>query len=270
MTCFSNVLDVFRLLEKTNCKKCDEKTCLVFAAKVFKGDRALSECPLLPDDVLEKYHHEPRKRISRLEQDQQARISDLKRELFKKDFSALAKKVGGCFSQGKLTIRIFGKPFSFDRSGAFSSDIHVNPWIVLPVLGYLMSCKGVPLSGRWVPFRELENGRERSALFVQGAEKPLKKIADANPGFFKDLLLIFNAEKVESFFQADIVFRLSPLPRLPLLICYWKPEEGLESDLQLFFDSTAVENSGIDTVFGLGQGIARMFEKLYITHGWIN
>lgn len=267
MTSFSNVLDVFRLLEKTNCKKCDEKTCLVFATKVFQGDRALDECPLLPDAVLAKYHHEPRKRISRLEQDQQARISDLKRELLKMDFSALAKKVGGRFSNGKLTIRILGKPFSIDGSGVFSSDIHVNPWVVLAVLGYLSSCKGVPLSGRWVPFRELENGRERSALFVHRAEKPLKKIADANPDLFKDLIIIFDGKKVERFFHADIVFRLSPLPRLPLLICYWKPEEGLESDLQLFFDSTAIENCGINTVFGLGQGIARMFEKVYITHG---
>jgi hypothetical protein len=54
---------------------------------------------------------------------------------------------------------------------------------------------------------------------------------------------------------------------VPLLICYWKPEEGLASELNLFFDATAEENLNIDSIFALGTGLMMMFEKIALRHG---
>lgn len=39
------VLDILRLLPKTNCKKCGEPTCMVFAVKVSEGTAAWEDCP---------------------------------------------------------------------------------------------------------------------------------------------------------------------------------------------------------------------------------
>jgi hypothetical protein len=100
-----------------------------------------------------------------------------------------------------------------------------NPWLYLAVLEYLLQCKGLPLSGRWVPFRELEGASGRTALFARGAEDPLKRLADAFPSLFEDLVRLFKGEKATSFHQSDISLVLTPLPRLPMLICYWKPSE---------------------------------------------
>jgi hypothetical protein len=58
-----------------------------------------------------------------------------------------------------------------------------------------------------------------------------------------------------------------PLPLLPMLICYDRPEEGLESDLNLFFDSTADQNLPIENIYTLSTGLANMFKKLAKTHG---
>lgn len=264
---FASIMEVFKLLPRDNCTRCGEKTCLVFATKVFQGVRALAECPLLPEEILKDYDHKPQKRVSGVEQDQQEVIAKLKDELLRLDFEVLAEKAGGQFKNGKLTIQVLGKPFSVDESGKFYSAIHVNPWIVLAVLGYLLNCDGIPLSGKWVPFRELPGARERNALFVKGAEVPLREIADAYPDFFQDMMVIFDGQEVENPIKPDIAMQLMPLPRLPFLICYWKPEEGMDSELQLFFDSTAVANSSVETIFGLAQGIVRMFEKIFITHG---
>ena len=38
---------------------------------------------------------------------------------------------------------------------------------------------GKEISGKWVPFRELEHGKTWNPLFEQRCEKPLKRIADA-------------------------------------------------------------------------------------------
>jgi hypothetical protein len=54
---------------------------------------------------------------------------------------------------------------------------------------------------------------------------------------------------------------------VPILICYWKPDDGLESDLNLFFDATAEENLNIESLFTLGTGLAIMVEKLGLRHG---
>lgn len=266
MSQFANAMEVFKLLEKSNCKKCNESTCLAFASKVFLGQRSLDQCPVLDPELLEKYKGGQERSLPG-EADLESALLVLKQQLKPLDFSHAAQRTGGKFVKGRLELRIFGKPFSLDNAGQFKSDIHINPWIAMPVLNYVLNCQGVPLTGKWVPFRELENGREMNGLFVQRSEKPFKKIADTYPNLFEDLILIFNGKKVDNHYEADISLVLYPLPRLPLLICYWKPEEGMESDLHLFFDSSASKNAGIGMINGLATGIVRMFEKFALTHG---
>jgi hypothetical protein len=268
MTEFANVMTVFAQLEKSNCRQCNEKTCLVFAARVFKGERALGECLRLPDPVRRQYQEAPGRRVLPIEHDHEAMIVRLKKKLRARELRILAQTVQGDFEQGRLTLRILGKPLSIERSGRIYSDIHANPWLHLALLDYLLQCRGLPLAGRWVPFRELEDAAVRTALFVREAEAPLKRLADAFPRLFEELILLFKGERIDSFHQSDISLVLTPLPRLPVLICYWQPAEGMESDLHLFFDATAVENSSIETVFGITTGLVRMFEKIAVTHGW--
>ncbi len=52
-----------------------------------------------------------------------------------------------------------------------------------------------------------------------------------------------------------------------MLICYNHPEEGLESDLNLFFDITADKNLPIENIYALSTGLGNMFKKLAKTHG---
>ena len=43
------------------------------------------------------------------------------------------------------------------------------------------------------------------------------------------------------------------------MICYWKPEEGLGSSLNLFFDKSIDVNLGVDSTYFLGAGFTQMF-----------
>jgi hypothetical protein len=92
-------------------------------------------------------------------------------------------------------------------------------------------------------------------------------VADTYTGLFEDMLNIFNGKQVEKHYASDISLVLHPLPYVPLLICYWKPEDGMESDLTLFFDSTAQDNLPIESIYALGTGLVRMFEKIALHHG---
>jgi hypothetical protein len=57
------------------------------------------------------------------------------------------------------------------------------------------------------------------------------------------------------------------MPRLPVLICYWRPEDGLESSSHIFFDVTAEDNLEMECIYMLCAGLVTMFEKFAQTHG---
>jgi hypothetical protein len=183
------------------------------------------------------------------------------------DLSAAADRLGGDYRNGKLTLKILGKPLSVDSNGHFFTDIHVHRWVAVPVLNYILCGEGRPVSGKWVPFRELDGGKSWYRLFGQRCEKPIKKVADTYTDLFDDMVHLFGGSQVESAYDSDIAVVLYALPKIPILICYWRPAEGLESELHLFFDATAESNLGIESLFTLGAGLALMFEKLAQRHG---
>lgn len=264
---FANAMEVFKLLDKSNCRKCNETTCLAFASKVFLGQKPLDMCPCVDPEILKRYGGKE-KQLRSSEEEMENTLSDLKKKLQDCDLEDAARRTGGRFENNRLTLKIFGKPFSLENSGRIITDIHTIPWLVIPVISHVLHCKGMPLTGRWMSFREIDNAREKNGLFVQRAEKPLQKIADTHPDLFEDLTLLFNGRETQNRYDSDISLKLVPLPLVPILICYWKAEEGMESDLRLFFDSSASVNAGADIAFNLGAGLVRMFEKLTITHAW--
>ncbi len=267
MSNFKTTMDVFKLLEKTNCRKCNKPTCLAFAAAVFQGQVPLNQCPYVAADVLEQYGSEPVKKESTFDQDYARTMETLKEKIKQIDLASRADTVGGRFANGKLVLKILGKDVAIDSNGDFFTDIHVNPWIAPPVLNYVIACKGVPLTGQWVPFRELDSSADWARFFDHQTEGSFKKVADTNPRFFKDIIELFNGRKVENHYDADISLIIYPLPLLPMLICYNAPEDGMASDLNLFFDDTADQNLPVKNIYTLSMGLANMFKKLAINHG---
>jgi hypothetical protein len=259
-------MEIFKLLDKSNCRECDEATCLAFAAAVFKGQRRLNECPHLDSDIVEWLGEEVEKRAP-IDQDLNELVAQLKRKISTTDLSSAAQRLGAAFSDDILTIKVLGKDFSVDSKGNLSSDIHVHPWVTIPILSYIIDGAGTPVSGKWVPFRELKNGKTWYRLFGQRCEKPLKKVADTYTDLFEDMIHIFNGTQVQNHYASDISLVLWPLPKVPMLICYWEPEDGLESSLNVFFDSTAEDNLNIESIYALGSGLVTMFEKIALRHG---
>jgi hypothetical protein len=172
------------------------------------------------------------------------------------------------FSGDKLTLKVLGKDFSVDARGNLSADIHINPWVAVPFLNYVLYGKGLPVSGNWVSFRELKGGQERYALFQKRCEQSMRRVADIYTDLFDDMVHLFSGKQVDKQFESDISVVLHPLPAVPIMICYWLPEERLESSLNVFFDETADKNLDIGSVFSLGVGLAQMFGKIALRHGY--
>lgn len=104
-------------------------------------------------------------------------------------------------------------------------------------------------------------------FFQKRCESAMKRVADIYTDLFDDLVHIFGGRKVAEQFESDISVVLHPLPKVPIMICYWKPEEGLTSTLNLFFDKSADNNLQNGSLLTICVGIALMLEKLSERHG---
>jgi hypothetical protein len=165
-----------------------------------------------------------------------------------------------------LIVTCLGREFEIDTTGAVASTCHTHAWFSIPLLHYLLQSEGAEPLGRWMPLRELEGGASWAGLFERRCEQPLQHLADRHPELFGDLVSLFSGAACPNAFGADISVLLHPLPKVPLMITYWKPEGDIGSKLHVFFDATAARNLPVESLFTLGTGIVRMLEKIMQKH----
>jgi len=265
MSKITTPLQIYRFLPKSNCGRCGISTCLAFAAAVIKQEKHLTDCPHLGKDIIAGMEGKIERPVN-MDSIREEQLSELKELISSTDICSRAELLGARRNGKNIVIKCLGKDFEVDANGSVTSQCHTHAWFSLPVLDYILNSKGRDIKGKWVPFRELENGKTWNPLFEQRCEKPLKKIADAYSDLFADLVRMFSGSSSHNTFNSDIAVVLYPLPKVPIMICYWKPEDDLESRLHVFFDSTAEQNLPISSVFTLGTGIVRMMEKIMYTH----
>ena len=266
MTQPNNPMEVFKHLDKSNCRECGEKTCLAFAASVYQSRKQINMCSRLDAHIISRFSDVGNNTKTIGESGDQL-IVDLKKALRKTDLAVAAQRCGGNFDGSKLTLKILGKKFGVDSVGNISSDIHANPWIMTPFLDYVVGGKGKDPVGNWISFRELNIGKELSYPFFQKrCEQVMKSIADQYIDWFDDLVHLFGGQRVAEQFESEVSVVIYPLPKVPIMICYWGVEDGMESTLNLLFDKSVDENLPKGSLFTLCVGLALMFEKLSRRH----
>lgn len=265
MSRFKTPLEIYALLPRTNCGDCGIASCLGFAAAVLKGEKLPVDCPHLAQEVRDRLKGNIEQAVS-MERIREQQLDDLREELKDVDILARAGLLGGNVVGERLVLTCLGKEFSIDRTGSMASQCHTHAWFALPYLDYVLHCEGAAPAGRWVPFRELPRGRTWAPLYERRCEQPLARLADGYSDLFGDLVRLFSGTATEPAFNADISVTLHPFPKVPMLVCYWRPDEGMESKLHLLFDEQAERNLSVGSLFTMATGIARMLEKILHTH----
>jgi hypothetical protein len=265
MARFKTPLEIYALLPKANCGECGMATCLAFAAAVLKQEKRLADCTRLKEEDFARLAGNIDRQVN-LESARDEQLRELKKQVAGADILSRAERIGARTEGGRLVITCLGKEFSVDRGGTIASQCHTHAWFSLPLLDYALHCEGIAPTRRWVPFRELPRGKTWNPLFEQRCEKPLKRIADSHGELFEDLVSMFSGTSSARALNADIGVVLWPLPFVPLLVCYWEPEDGMESQLHLFFDETAERNLPVESLFTMATGIVRMLERIMHTH----
>src|SRR5512143_4075916 len=251
-----NRLDVYQSLPKTNCGGCGARGCMAFAAALLGGGKRLRDCPYLSaaaSAAIGVYVEERRPVWHGQDEELQA----LRTGVAALDFAAAARRVGGRLEGGRLVVRCLGKDFQIAADGSIGSDCHTHAGLAIPLLRYVLHARGGAPTGRWVPFRDLSTAAAgRALLFEQRCERPLKRLLDEHSGLLGDLIDLFAGERSVNLFGSDLSLVLYPLPLVPLLVCWWEPDDGMGSSLHLFFDETAVDQLSDAWIHGLCAGLA--------------
>jgi hypothetical protein len=267
MAQLNNHLEILKILPKTNCRQCHVPTCLAFAVEVKQGKKSLSQCPHLSQEVLSKFQIEAdhvdkgTEDFLRILKQRRAKVKEIDNLLEQ------AERLGAEVKDGRLSIKVLGKEFLLDNNAKIVSQCHMNLWVQRPILDYALFCQGLEPTGKWVSMRDLgKGGAEWAQFFNQRCEKPLKKVADDYTDLFEDAVTIFDGKRAKEF-DSDIAVELRPLPKVHMLICYWRDDGEIGSQLNLFFDENTHHNLPADCIFTMVTGMMVMFEKIAQTHG---
>ena len=261
-----SALEILKILDRSNCRECGVPTCMAFAALVVQGQRRLSDCPTVSRGALEQYAHlgeQPG------EGDElAASMNQLMGKAASVDFDEAAERLGGGVDGDRLAIPCMGRIFQIDRDGRLHAQCHVNQWVHGPLLDYITSGAGEDPRGEWVHFAELSGAASWTRFFEHRCESAIKQVVDESSELFFEIMSLFEAEApdISDDLEGDWAYVIYPLPKVPLLICYWKAEGEFPSKLSVLFDTATNANLSPESVFYLTNGIAQMLKKMVLTH----
>jgi len=116
-------------------------------------------------------------------------------------------------------------------------------------LYYLLTADGTPLTGKWVSFADLPDGRMYNAAFQGYSGNEIVKTFGFDLDGFKSACLQVGGNSV-GVGSASYVFQA--LPRVPLMLTYWLGDEDFPSSCKVLFDESASHYFPIDACAILG------------------
>jgi hypothetical protein len=158
--------------------------------------------------------------------------------------------------RGELHIPFFGNVciFSFPELRGYNNhDDHLPDFQQALLLYYLVTADASPLTGRWVSFADLPDGRTYNAAFQGYSGDEIVKRFGVDLDAFKSACSKIGAKPVD-IGSASFVFHA--LPRVPLMVTYWLGDEEFPSSCRILFDESASHYLPIDACAILGSMLA--------------
>ena len=122
----------------------------------------------------------------------------------------------------------------------------LGEYSILSILRYLIHAKNLPPSGKLVRPSDLPGGE----IFLKGTHVlPLDKIVgnfDNNSGAFLSKGMKLGGTQLD---YGDISLKLSPFPRIPIVLIVWYGDEAFPSRTSLLFDSSCSSHLSTDIIW---------------------
>lgn len=113
----------------------------------------------------------------------------------------------------------------------------LSAWHSLLILHYLDLADGFPLTGKDIPFGQMKSGMVRGGGIDRKCELAIQKLAVVNEDSVAEMCERLGGELISS--NADITIRIPFLPRFPVTLKLWLPDEEFPASGRLLVDAAA-------------------------------
>ncbi|UCG79429.1 MAG: DUF3786 domain-containing protein, partial [Nitrospirota bacterium] len=229
---------------------------MAFSMAVIKGERSADNCPCIDknDAIMINENVETIDWKS-------DHIRSLMMEVSGIDLYAVSEGLGASMTQGKLSLKCLGMEFLVDSSGGIRPEGHLSQWLNILLLHYVRRGGSSPLSDKWVAFDELKGGLVKASSFKRECEDPLRSFIDKDERTFNEAIELLGGERTEPV-SSDEAWVIYPLPKVPFMVLYWRPDQEYSSELKVLFDSTADEYLDVESLIFLGEGLVEILDRM--------
>jgi hypothetical protein len=213
---------------------------------------------LIPEKPVREWAHELAFKLSR---EQLAGISDIEERCRK---SGAGYFPGGNYAEIKYLnrnyrIHIPGGEVSFTDGGEAAP---IRDKIL--ILHYFIKATGLPLSGKLITYKELQEGINYYPTFFKRAMDPIIKNFKDKPQKLAEAAEVLGGYKSD---YGDTAATINAFPRVPLTIVLWRGDKEFPPEGNIMFDSTIQEYLPTEDITILCEIIAWKLVRLLQTGG---
>lgn len=179
------------------------------------------------------------------------RASDLRQQLMTIKPAVLARHTGAeliesANNEMHFLFSFFGKAVRLKYPSFIlynENNVELPVFMQALILYYFATSNGTSLSGNWVSFADLPDGRMYSQAFQGYSGDQVAKAIGSDISGFHDC-----CEKAGGRLLgiADAAYSFQALPRVPLILAYWLGEDEFPSNCKVLFDSETCNYLPID------------------------
>jgi hypothetical protein len=257
------VLDIYKDLPLTNCGDCGKAGCFAFASVVYLEGVSLNECPHLSPEKLaameEKLAAGRAQGEGRRPDSSEQAFEFLKGVLAEARFPERALACGARYEPGPpeaLVLPFLGSLHRITRDDVVAEG-GPTPTIWVKVFLAIYATRGAGQSavGEWAAYRELPNTVSKSRSFEQCAERLAAAFGDRE----EELAAACGhlGARPAAFGSADRAWVLPALPRVELLLLYWRPQEEFGARVTLLVDRGVLDYLDQEALVFLAEATVR-------------
>jgi hypothetical protein len=193
-------------------------------------------------------------------------VDELRDALRQVSVDLLAERTGASYQaigpgRGEFRLSLFDSPTVVTYPGlvGVNKNDEELPLPFQAILAYYFhTSDGAPLSGQWVSFADLPDGRMYAQAFQGYSGNELVKTFGLDVGAFKSACEQGGGVATP---LGDAAYVFYALPRLPLLVNYWCGDEEFPSSCKILFDSSVRHYLPTDVCAILGSMLTRKIIK---------
>jgi Domain of unknown function (DUF3786) len=213
---------------------------------------------LVPAKPVREWAHELAFKISR---EQLARIKDIEEQ---------CRKSGASYSREEkyATVAYLNRNYRINVSEGDVSFAESNEAVPLRdkilILHYFTRASGVPLTGKIITYKEVQEGINYYPTFFKRAIEPVLNNFKDQPQKLIDIARLLGGNKAD---YGDTAVTINAFPYVPLTVVLWQGDKEFPAEGNIMFDSTVQEYLPTEDITILCESIAWKLVRLLQTGG---